>query len=192
MSEGNGVNGVAVAEEPVRQIAEAKKLTKLDIKRMQAHEERRRRLINSGVSPEKVDSVIAAEDYSNLSVEKKMERLEKVVSRALQGFQQDIMALRHNDGVIADAMDINLKALARGLQKAGVTLEQQNEIIKAVEVELREEQRQEAEARALASKAAAEAREKATMEQEAATKPTVGGDEAEPQDTPDGATVFEG
>lgn len=192
MGEGNGASGaVAHLEEDVQQIASAKRMTKVDIKRMQAREERRRRLLNNGVPEDKVDAVMAAEDYQNLPVDKKLDRFERIVSQALQGLQRDIMALRHNDGVIADAMDINLKAMARALEKAGITKEAQNDIIREVEKELREEQKRQAEAEVEARRMASEKAEKERMEAEANAKPAIAS-EGEPEPVPEGATVFEG
>lgn len=188
MSEGNGV--VAHVEEPVEQVSEVRKLSKIDIKRIQAREERRRRLINNGVPADKVDAVMTAEDYKNLPVEQKLERFEKLMSQAMQGLQRDILALRHNDGVIADAMDINLKAMARGLTKAGVSLEQQNDIIREVEQELREEHAKQTAAQAEAHKLATEKAEMDRMKSVEKERTTT--DDSESAPVPDGATVFEG
>jgi hypothetical protein len=193
MSEGNGANGaVTRVEEDVQQMASAKKMSKIDIKRMQAREERRRRLINRGVPEDKVDAVMAAEDYQNLPIDKKLDRFEYIVSQALQGLQRDILALRHNDGVIAEAMDINLKAMSRALEKAGVSKEAQGDIIREVEKELREEQEKRARAEQEALRLAAEQSERERIEAELSSKPSLSSDEAPAVEIPEGATVFEG
>lgn len=181
---------VQKSEDNVRTLSEVRKMSKIDMKRLQAYEERKRRLINKGVAPDKVDGVIAAEDYANLPVEKKFERLESMVSQVLQGLQRDIMSLRHNDGVIADAMDINLRAVARSLEKAGVTKEQQGEIVKLVEAEIREEQKAQ---QAIRQKAQEAQTEKSRMEAEANAKPSIMDPEpALPTEAPAEATVFGG
>ncbi len=191
MTEGNGSSEVVQeSADNVRTMSEARRITKADMKRMQAYEERKRRLINKGVAPDKVDGVIAAEDYNALPVEKKFERLEKLTSQLFQGLQKDIMALRHNDGVIADAMDINLRAVARSLEKAGVTKEMQGQIIREVETELRAEQQKRMEEQQAARKAKSE---KELMELEAGKKTTLLETEpAIPAEEPAEATVFGG
>jgi hypothetical protein len=191
MTEGNGSSAVVEQnEDNVRTMSEARRISKVEMKRMQAYEERKRRLINKGMDPSKVDEALATEDYNNLPIERKFERLEKLTSQLFQGLQKDVMALRHNDGVIADAMDINLRAVARSLEKAGVTKEMQGEIIREVETELREEQRRRAEQNAAAQRADAE---KARMEKEANTKTSLLEPEvALPAEQPAEATVFGG
>lgn len=175
-------------EDNVRTMSQAKRMTKADIRRMQAHEERKRRLINNGTDPDKVEATIAAQDYAALPLEKKFDRMDRVMSQALRALQQDIMSLRHNESLIADAMDINLRAVARSLEKAGVTKEMQIDIIKTVETEVRDEQRRRAEAQQAAHKAKSE---KELMENEANTKPSLT-NEATPADAPEGATTFGG
>jgi len=188
VSEGNGVavaNGVTQAEVPEQEVATPRKISKLELKRAQIYQERRQRLINRGVPEEKVDATIAAEDYKELPIEEKFDRFEKLMMGALQGMQRDIMALRHNDGVVAEAMDINLQAMARCLEKAGVSREAQSDIIKAVDAEMREAHEKQVAAQAAAMREQREKQEKQTVEKEV-DKPR-SEDEAP---TPDGATVF--
>lgn len=181
MAEGNG----AVAMQ---------KMTKIDAKRMKDREERRRRLVNNGVPLDRVDETLAWEDHNNLPTDKRLEKLEKLVVKLFQGLQRDIMSLQHNDGVITDALDINLRAMAKCLEKAGVDRDQQGVIITEVETELREEQRKALEARQAAERAAEEASVLERMKAEVSKKPTLVGSEEEqaPVVIPDGATVFEG
>lgn len=157
------MDGLKEAPDNVQNIGSAKKVDKIAQKRARDLEERRRRLVNQGVPEDKLESVMAIEDYNNLSLDRKFARFEKITASALQGLQQDIMALRHNDGVIADAIDVNMRAMARALDKAGVSLEAQGVIIKEVEQELRDEAAKKQQAAVDAQKAAVEADEHARM-----------------------------
>lgn len=116
-----------------------KKRTKMELKRLQQYQERRRRLINKGVHEDKVDAVIAEEDYHALPIEKKFEQLFTSVRTAITGFASDLNELRHNDGVISDVIDVNARAFAKCLTKAGISLEVQGEIFKEAEAEIRAE-----------------------------------------------------
>lgn len=188
MSEGNGHAGVQAVELESQEVATgARKPTKVELKRAQIYQERRARAINNGVPEDKVDATLAAEDYKNSSLEDKFTRFQNLAVHALQGLQQDILNLRHNDTVIADAMDVNLKAMARALEHAGVDIATQQGIMQDVEKELQKEQQMQKAAREAANKAAREKNEKKTVESEI-DKPS---DEA-PVPLPDGATVFGG
>ncbi len=118
---------------------EQKKPSKIDLKRAAQYEERVRRLVNKGMTRQKAIEAIAEEDYRNMPIEKKFTRFQSAIIQALQKMAQDIVGLRHNDGVIADVIDLNSKAMTRCLQKAGVSVEQQSDIIKSVEAEMAEE-----------------------------------------------------
>lgn len=183
MSEGNG--SVAHAEVETREVSAARRPTKLELKRAQIYQERRARAINNGVPEDKVDATLAAEDYKNSPLEEKFERFQNLAVHALQGLQQDILNLQHNDTVIADAMDINLKAMARALVHAGVDIGVQQNIMQEVEKEIHKEQQLQKAAREAAHKAASEKVEKQTIEKDIDK-------EAEPLPVPDGATVFGG
>ena len=182
---GNGFQDSAAATDNVR------RLTKTEMKRMQALEERKRRLINNGVDPNHVDQVIAREDYDNLPMDKKLARFEEIFLRSLQGLQKDIIALRHNDGLLADALDINIKVISRCLQKVGVDVATQNALISEVEKELAEEQRQRMAAQSAATAIEQEQQEKDRIEKELSTNhKIVGGEEPKGSEIPEGATVF--
>ncbi len=186
MSEGNGQMDVQQVEPEVHQIAAARRPTKLEIKRAEIYKERRARAINNGVPEDKVEAHLAAEDYKNLPLDEKFEKFQSLTAQALIGLQQDIMNLQHNDTVIADAMDINLKAMARALEHAGIDKERQQSIMKEVEQEIQRDQQQMKVAREAARKVAREAQEKKTVESEVDKGPA---DET-PIPLPDGATVF--
>lgn len=160
-------------------VSQARPVTKMDIKRAQAYQERRRRLINNGTPPDKVDATIEAEDYQALPVEKKLLRFQTLVGSALRGLQQDVLNLQHNDRVIADAMDVNLRAMGRALTRLGFTEEMQKDIVTEVENEIRRDQ----EAK---QKAASATEEKAGVEAQIDTPPPA------ESDLPEEAVVFGG
>jgi hypothetical protein len=89
-------------------------------------------------------------------------------------------------------MDINLKAMSRALEKAGVSKEAQGDIIREVEKELREEHEKRARAEQEALRLAAEQSERERIEAELSSKPSLSSDEAPAVEIPEGATVFEG
>lgn len=178
---------------------EKKGPSKLDLKRRQQYMERRQRLINKGVDPKKVDMVIAEEDYRALPMDKKLERFMVTVSQSFREFANDMQALQHNNNLLADAMDVNFRAMARCLIKAGVLPEQQSVIIKEVEAEIMATRQAQIDAHKKASeaKAVAEAAvtESSVAEAElnkAEGKPTIVPDDAAPLPIPDGATTFGG
>lgn len=184
---GNGaleMDNIEHIEEESRVISEPRRLSKAEIKRMRDREERKRRLLNKGVPQDKVDAIMAEEDFRNLSADKKCDRLHSLFATVVKGLQADIMALRHNDSVIADAMDINLKAMSMCLTKAGISSEMQESIIKEVEKEIREDQRKKAIVEA-------ETRRKLADKMEAAKLKASASEEApEEEELPEGATVF--
>jgi predicted nucleic acid-binding protein len=121
-------------------------LSKLDSKKLQILNERRSRLMNKGVSAEKVDEVIAREDYERLPSASKIERLESILVGSLKGVQEDINKLHSNQRVLADSMDINFLAFTKMLAVLGVTAEQQKAIVSEAETEfMRERDKQDAE-----------------------------------------------
>lgn len=171
-------------------IAEPRKPTKIEIKRAQQREERRRRLINQGVPEDKVDQVMVNEDYNNLPLDRRFQDFRSQVVKAIQALSMDVMNLQHNDRVIADAMDTNMRAMSKCLNKVGVPTEDQAQIMKDVISELTEE-------RAKQQQAIAEEQQKsveAQIEEELASaeRGIVSSEEPEGSPIPDGATVFGG
>jgi len=164
----------------------------IDAKRQAIREEKKRRLMNKGISEERAEEMVSMQEHDNVSDEKKITRLENLFIQTFQGLQRDILALRHNDGVIADAMDINLKAMSKSLEKAGVSKEQQGEIIKEVEMELREEQRKKLEAQEMARKMSEDQLEKERMDALAKEDKGLQTSEPEGSEIPTEASVFGG
>lgn len=176
-----------------------KKPNALEMKRMMALLERRKRLINKGVDPKKVDLVIAQEDYNALPVEKKFEKHKDLMNGAVKRLAQDMTGLQHNDGVLADAMDVNFRSFAEMLVDLGMPLEKQGEIIKRVQAKIEDERKARMDAQRKVfedrAKQAQENKEKKSAEALAkaegkpeltSTEPTQ--EEAAP--LPDGATTF--
>lgn len=165
---------------------EEKKLSKREQKKYQQYQERRQRLINDGINEENVDAVIAQQDYTSLPTDKKIQRLEMILRQSFTQIGQDIESLRHNDLMIADAMDINMRSMSKCLTKVGVPLEEQKTIIEDVQREMAEAHRQ-----------LVEDRRKREEEAEAQKLHAVLSQEAKPEDAgspvvPAEATVFGG
>lgn len=162
-----------------------KKLSKMQMKKIQQYQERRRRLINKGVPEAQVEAVIAREDYEALPVAEKLKRLEGFVASALGQLGQEMSNLRHNDQVLSEAMDVNFTAIARILEKLGVSHDDQRKILDAVneEIEAAAQRRMEA-----AKKAQEEAKKKAATDDLAAQAEPSG----EPPPPPAEATTFGG
>lgn len=176
MSESQEAKEIQPAQENVTSISQSKKqkFSKIDMKRAQQQMDRRKRLINDGVAEDKVDAVMAKEDYEAQPVEKKVKRLESVVNNIFTGMSHDMMNLRRNDGAIAEAFDINYRAIVKMFARLGITPEQHKEVMDEVQADLAAERQQ---------------REKASVEAELTNnKPT----EAAGSDAPDGATQFGG
>jgi hypothetical protein len=179
---------------------EAKKKQRLDKitqKRQQIYMDRRNRLLASGVPADKVDMSLAAEDYHNLSDSQKIKRLEGILSSTFQNFAKELNNLRHNDTVLADAMDVNFKAFSKMLVKVGVPLEEQQTFIQDAQKEMNEERAMEIAAKHAATKAKADASEKSRAEEalkeaESRIAADVAAEELSAVPTPEGATEFGG
>lgn len=115
------------------------KPTLVDTKRARIYAERRQRLIGQGVPEDKVDMRIAEEDYAALPLERKFEHLQKIVVEAINGFRNDLMALQSNDRVLANALDVNLNAIAAIFEKLGVSKEEQKNLVLAAEAQMNKE-----------------------------------------------------
>lgn len=176
-----------------------KKPSAIELKRQKIWMERYKRLVNKGIDPKKIPLMLAEEDYKNMPLAEKFEQYKKLDMAANRRLAQDINGLQHNDGVLADSMDINFRAFAKMLVEAGISLERQSAILKETEVEIQEDRKKQAEQRKRATemrqKAAQEAREQKLKEElvKAEGKPAL--TEAPPPEEsapPDGATVFGG
>ena len=172
--------------EPV-EAPQAEKVSKIDIAKQRQLEERRRRLLNQGVPPEKVNEALAKQDWDRLPVEKKVLRLEHIVVANVQGFGNDMLQVRRNQDILADIMDVNFRSFEKMLVTMGLPLEKQRELLGIAEKEIIAERAAAREAQAAQMRAQQAAQEQAQV-QAAVDQPP-----AEPStEQPEGATVFGG
>lgn len=183
------------APENVTKISDAKKqkVNKVQMKRIQAYLERRRRAINKGIPEDKVDRYLAEEDWKNMPVPEKVGRLEHMIAQTFRGLSQDIVKLRQNDSTIGEAFDINNRMVFKMMMSLGITPEQQKKFAEEATAEyaadLKTKQEAEKAAQAAAQKKADEAAEKAKLTSIAAEEK-----HPVPQgvDVPEAATTFGG
>jgi hypothetical protein len=152
------------------------KISKLDEKKMRILQERRQRLLNRGVPPDKVDEVMQREDYERLPAADKVSRLESLIVSTVRGIQSDLNQLHQNQKFLADSMDLNFMAFEQMLMKLGLTGEQQKEIMAAAEQVFAQREKERAEAEEAAQNASIEASV----------------DEPGEAEVPEGATTFGG
>ena len=153
------------------------KITKLDEKRMRAFQERMRRWMNN--HPDKVKgksdpeaAQIAAmalqqEDYDNLPIDQKFQRLENVVVGSLKKLGEDLVTVQHNQYSISDAFDVNYRAIAKMFAKLGIPLEEHNKFMKEAQAEFEAERQADMQRQVDAQKKVMEAQKKAAEERAA-------------------------
>jgi hypothetical protein len=125
-----------------------------DLKQQQKLEERLKRTMNQyKINREQALQKIQEEDWNDLPPDKKIRRLEALLSNIVKQIGGDIMNLRSNDSEIADAMDVNLRAFSKMLEKLGITVEEQDKYLTEARAEIAAEN---------AAKKAAAAQEEAT------------------------------
>lgn len=102
-------------------------------------EARRQKLLSEGVPEEKVEQVLAAEEFYRLPIDQRVNALLAAVNRAqrvytetIQGLAGEMVALRQNQEAIADAFDINLRAVESHLTTLGITKEVQASVLEKV------------------------------------------------------------
>jgi hypothetical protein len=164
---------------------EAKKPNKFELKKRQIFMDRMQRLMSKGMNSQQAQMAIAREDYERLSPADKIKRLEGQLAGLAQSFGMEINNLRHNDGVLADALDLNFKGIAKMLVKLGISLEDQAKFLAEAQKEMEAERVAQREAHEAAQAKAQEAMKKEEL------KDTI--DKAgEPPPSPEEATVFGG
>lgn len=178
------------------------KVSKIDQKRQQIFRERMQRKMGEKTkdgtlkTQQQALQEIQREDYDAMPLEKKFARLETIVSQSFQNLAQEVVGLNQSHISIADAFDINYRAMQKIFHKLGVTDEEQKVFIDAAQKEVIEEKqkaaKQQAEARMAANKAAADAREKAAVEAETKAPAHANGEAPEAPAHPTEATVFGG
>ena len=175
------------APAPMGPVPEKPKLSKMEQKRQQIYIDRRNRKLKEGVPEQIVDQVLAREDYERLPPDAKIQRLEGMIKGVLGQISNDVQALRQNDATIAQAMDVNFRALGKALNKLGITAEDQRALMAEAYDELKAEYAAKEAAKA-ASKEHAVAEQVLVQEDHQGEAPT---SEA-PVETPEGATSFGG
>jgi hypothetical protein len=158
--------------------------TKLELKRAQIFKERVSRLMNKnpGMSQEEAFKTIQKEDHENLPIPKRLSKIENVIAQSMNNLAQEIQGLHHNDSTIAEAFDVNYRALGMMFEWLGINKEKQKEFVEKAIQEVKEAK----EAAQKAQQAAQEATEEKAIVEGAKAVST----EAAP--IPEGATVFGG
>lgn len=102
-------------------------------------EARRQKLLSEGMPEEKVEQVLAAEEFYRLPIDQRVNALMVAVNRAqrvytetIQELAGEMVALRQNQEAIADAFDINLRAVESHLTTLGITKEVQASVLEKV------------------------------------------------------------
>lgn len=183
-----------------------KKMSKIDEKRQQIFMDRLRRKMAQPTEDGKPRTQqqalqeMAKEDYDALPLQKKFERLESIVAQSFRGMSQEVVNLGQNHAAIADAFDINYRAIQKMFLKLGMSAEEQKQFIEESQAEvLAERRKQMAEASAARmnqQREAQDAAEKQKIEAGLAEQgPKIVGapteDEGAPPPPPE-ATVFGG
>ena len=177
-----------------------KKPSAIQLKRQQIFMDRLKRKLNEknedGSAKTQAQAIqeIQREDYERMPVDKKLQRLEMMFSAVIQQMTKDLAELRHNDGVIADAYDVNYRAMEKMFDKLGIKDEERKNIMQQAHLEAQADKQAELQARMKADKERQEQLEKLRMEAEAAKdgKPQMA-EEKEPEVDPhveQGATEF--
>ncbi len=176
------------------------KLDKMQMKRNQIFMERVRRHINAGMTQEQAIQAIAKEDYAKMPLDQKILRLENMLKGMAKQFSMDNLNLRRNDGAIADAFDINYRAISKMFRMLGLTPEQEKQCSLEAQEEFNKDRQNKLDAEAKKAQEevlkAKEQDEKAVMEAEAAKNHRdVEAEKKEAEVEPhvaEGATVFKG
>ena len=163
---------------------EPRRPNKIDEKRQKIYRERMQRHIAKGLSAEQAHRKVMEEDYARLPIDQKMRLLEQSVMGAVQRLAQELESLQHNDRVIADALDVNFKAITKALLKQGVPGDDLAAFLKEAEEEIRTDREARRAAYEAAQQAAIQAQQQKQVEQ------TI--DKPGEAPVPDGATTFEG
>jgi len=121
---------------------EPKKMSKMEQKRQQILMDRLKRKMgepNKDGSPKTQQQAIQEmqrEDYEAMPPDKKIARLEGIVSQSFQNLAQDLMGLHQSHLAISDAFDINYRATQKMFIKLGISNEDQKVIIAEAEKEV--------------------------------------------------------
>ena len=163
---------------------EPRKPTKLELKRQQIFQDRMKRKISDGLTPEQAYAAIQKEDWERLPADKKIAMMQVSFSQSLENVGRDLARLHDNQKDLADVMDVNFRAYGKMFVRLGIPDDEQVKMIKECEDEVRVEREAFLAQQAVKQKAEAEEAQKKelaeTVDQPGETK------------VPDGATVFGG
>lgn len=177
-----------------------KKPTKLDMKRQQILQDRMKRHMGRGLTQQQAFQAMQREDFEAMPLDKKFSRLESIVSQSFQNLAQEVMGLSQSHMAIADAFDINYRAIQKLFAKLGISSEDQKVYIEEAQkevIESRKKQRADAELAQLNQRREAqEVSEKLKVEAELQKKDSGvvsnGAQPSEGAEIPKEATVFGG
>lgn len=158
-----------------------RKPTKMELKRAQLFQERINRKVNKGMTKEQAFAAVQKEDHENQPLATRVQKIEHVLTGAFKEISQEMQSLRHNDGIISEAFDVNYRAIAKMFALLGIDKDKQKSIVEDCVREMNE-------ARAMAQKAQQEAAEQSKVMEEVKGPAKI--DVPAPAAPPEGATVF--
>ena len=126
---------------------EPRKMTKLELKRQEIFRDRMRRKMGEKTKDGKLKDQqqalqeIQREDYEALPLDKKFARLESILASSIQNLSVDMMNLNQGHLAIADAFDINYRAIQKLFVKLGVSNDEQKLLIDESQKEVIEEKK---------------------------------------------------
>jgi hypothetical protein len=194
------------ADQAVEMRKQSRKVTKIDEKRAQIFEERVKRWVNNnqdklkGLNEQQVREqaihALHAEDLDKMSPMERVKRLEQIAFQTFNKLATDLSHVEGNQFALADAMDVNFRAMAKMFAKLGIPVEDHNKFMEESKVELEAERKamiEERKQRMMAQqKIIIESKEKKGMVEEAKVVAAETGKEPEGAPIPKDATVFGG
>lgn len=160
------------------------KVSSIGKKRAKMRAEKRARMINQGLPEDQADAILESQDAKKVSLEEIIRQVVNASSGSIQGLVKDIQALHHNQQQLALAMDVNFRAMSKMLERVGVPLDVQTQLIEYAQRDI------EADMAKLS-----EADEKTRMEGELKRQQQLGqfdanGSPVEEPSFPEGATIY--
>lgn len=168
----------------------------IEQKRMRQQQERFLRTKNKhpSLTDAQIIEKMKQEDFDGLPVERRFKLFESYISQAIQQLAAEMNNLRHNDAVLAEAMDVNFKSFAKILAKLGVSDEDQKKFIEEAAAEVNAARAKKIAELEASMKAQADEAEKAKVAAGVSTGKLIDTGEVDangsPIPHPDGATVF--
>jgi hypothetical protein len=114
----------AVKRMPLSERFKAKKVKKLESRKKEVLEDLKKTGLSPDVLEQHANAILAREQYDKLSLSEKVTRLEQMVVQGFQGIGGEMRDLQHNDFELADAMDVNFRALSKVMAKLNVPPEE--------------------------------------------------------------------